>query len=416
MTPISSGSLDHIFIIPYDRDRFISIFLSLRARKGVAILIIIEIASSLMLLAMTECTKGNLKMPFLSIVIPSYKSEKTIVPLLNSIFEARNVKLTQIEIVIIDDKSPDNSVKTIESYIQKKANKLHNFKIIALKENRGPAHARNIGVRYAKGKVILFLDSDVVLYKDTLFELVSAFENDPDLFALTGVWSKQQKSRDFFRKFKALRDWSYWINERDPRNYYYLFSTRIAAIKRDLFLRLGGFDETYQAALVEDIELTYRIAKRHAVVFNPKVMVYHEFEGFKTVAKKYFWRSYYWGRIYRERKKFDPVATTSKEAITTISAGGLVFLSFVYLIFRIMNQESGIMGNIKVSHLSSFILYSLFLILIVHLWGVRKFLLFVAREEGILFALKSFVTGIALYLVILAGAVASYVLPPPVFK
>lgn len=335
---------------------------------------------------------------FLSIIIPAYNSQATIVPLLDSIRNSQKADFGEVEIIMVNDCSTDNTLEIVKKYLSKAPKRgPTSLRIVTLRENQGPAHARNIGVKYAKGKVILFLDADVVVYKNTLFEIIRSFRTDPDLYALTGVWDKKQESRSFFPKFKALRDWSYWLNERDPKNYYYLFSTRIAAIDRKLFLRLGGFDETYKAALVEDIELTYRIARRYAVVFNPKVKVHHEFEDFATVARKYFWRSFYWSKIYRARKKFDPVATTGKEAITAISAGGLVAGLMLWICFgqiRLISQISLIGGAV---------------FLLIHLFGVRKFLLFAAKEEGIVFAVKSFFTGIALYMVILGGAVWSII-------
>lgn len=333
--------------------------------------------------------------PRVSIVIPAYNAEETINPLLQSIYHS-NVDLGLLEAVVVDDKSKDRTIEVIEKY--KALHKKLAIKIIALKNTRGPAHARNVGSKIAQGELLFFLDSDVVLWKNSIKELIRAF-SDPDIHALTGVWDKSQKTSAFFPKFKALRDWSYWINERDPKNYYFLFSTRVAAIERELFYRLGGFDETYKAALVEDIELTYRIARRYAVIFDPKVVVHHEFEDFLTIARKYFWRSYYWSKIYRKRKKFDPVATTGKEALTTISAAGVVgagILSFL-----------SYMGHLKAvgQGLSAAVILFLF----IHLWGVRKFLCFVAKEEGAGFAIKSFITGIFLYLVISAGAFFSMV-------
>lgn len=366
-------------------------------------------------------------MVFLSIVIPTYNSQKTILPLLTSIASSQKVDFGEIEIVVVDDCSTDKSVEKVKEFFLSKDNKsltlknsypataggestgrelLKGLKIISLKRNSGPAHARNVGTKYAKGKVVLFLDSDVLVYRNTLFEVIKSFKSDRDLYALTGVWDKKQKNRKFFPKFKALRDWSYWINERDPRNYYYLFSTRVAAIDRALFLRLGGFDETYKAALVEDIELTYRIARRYAVVFNPKVIVAHEFEDFIPIAKKYFWRSFYWSRIYRERKKFDPVATTPKEAVTTISAGMLVGLGLAGILSHLgYLRDLGYLSEIR-----KWIAIAGAVAFLVHLWGVRKFLWFTAKEEGIYFAIRAFFTGILLYLVILAGAAVS-VLP-----
>jgi len=344
-------------------------------------------------------------MLFLSIVIPAYNSQRTIIPLLISIADSKRVKFDEVEVIVVDDKSKDKSIETVERFILRRSNnKFTNLKLIRLKRNVGPAEARNIGVKYAKGKVILFLDADVLVYRDTLYEVFRSFRNDPDLHALTGVWDKSQKSNNFFPKFKALRDWSYWINERDPKNYYYLFSTRVAAIDRDLFLRLGGFDTTYKAALVEDIELTYRIARRYAVVFNPKVIVRHEFEDFVPIAKKYFWRSYYWSKIYRERKKFDPVATTSKEAITTLSAGGLI----VSLLCAGVLSVWGMRGIREIWEVEFWFLVLGSSFLVIHIWGVRKFLWFCAKEEGIWFAVKAFFTGIILYLIILSGAVVSF--------
>jgi len=334
---------------------------------------------------------------FLSIVIPSFNAQQTIVSLLSSLGRCLNVDFMDCEIIVVDDASEDGTVAKVLDWTVK--NTRIAVKVITLSENLGPAHARNVGVKYARGSIVLFLDADVVVYPSTIGELIDSFKRDPDLFALTGVWDKVQKSKSFFPNFKALRDWSYWINERDPRHYYYLFSTRVAAIDRALFLRLGGFNERYQGALVEDIELTYRIARRYAVVFNPKVIVRHEFEGFVAVAKKYFWRSFYWSRIYRERKKFDPVATTGKEALTTISAAAVVVFSFLTLLSYLSH----------LSNLRSMALIAGTAFLLIHLWGVRKFLHYVLIQRGIVFAIQSFFMGIILYVVIFSGACASFI-------
>lgn len=341
---------------------------------------------------------------FLSIVIPAYNTKENITPLLSSLRRSRRVKWDQIEIIVVDDASVDSTVYKTLTW----SARYHKIpvKVVKLKRNSGPAKARNVGVKYAQGKIVLFLDSDVVVYPLTLYELVESFQKDPDIYALTGVWDKVQKTQNFFPNFKALRDWSYWINERDPRHYYYLFSTRVAAIDRRLFLRLGGFNEEYRGALVEDIELTYRIARRYAVVFNPKVIVSHEFEGFTAIAKKYFWRSFYWSRIYRERKKFDPVATTGKEAFTTVSAAGVVGFSLISLLTRLVNQ----------GYLSFITMEIGFLFLLIHLWGVRKFILYVQVQRGSLFALKSLFIGMILYLVIFAGASVSLFMDIKPFK
>lgn len=315
-------------------------------------------------------------------------------------------QIPDTEIIVVDDCSPVPLKSLIDPGLSR-----YKMKIIRLQANLGPATARNRGAKAAKGKFLVFLDSDVELFPDTLPNLYDIYRDDPDIVAVTGVWVRHQKSRSFFPNFKALRDWSYWINERDKSGYYYLFSTRIASIKREVFTRLGGFDERYPGALVEDIELTYRIARRYAIIFAPNVRVKHEFEGFRAIAVKYFLRAYYWTKLYAKRKKFDPVATTAQEAITTISGVATVFLG-LSIVTALGFLVAGI-WNYELRTMMPQIIYPLFivpntlfiLLFLIHLLLIRKFLYFMYCEKGLVFALKGFFAGLALYCFIFAGAV-----------
>ena len=312
--------------------------------------------------------------PYLSIIIPYHNSSETIEKLLLSIKGSKHAP--SYEVILVDDGSTEKFSSEIKHLP---------IRMLRFDRNHGPAVARNRGVRVARGKFVVFLDSDVELFGDTLHNIAKIYTDDPDIVALTGVWVKEQKSRDFFPNFKALRDWSYWINERDKSGYYFLFSTRIASIKRSVFLRLGGFDETYPAPLVEDIELTYRIARRYAIIFAPNVRVRHEFESFWPIARKYFLRAYYWTKLYQRRKKFDPVATTWWEAVTTISGVAVVLFFPISLI-----GPMGLIGLISV--------------LLLHLFLIRKFLIFLYQERGMFFATRGFFVGLVLYCFIFTGA------------
>lgn len=359
--------------------------------------------------------------PYLSLVIPYHNDPDTIGRLLTSIYKSKGAP--SFEVIVVDDGSTQPVISgpfhkgTRDPYVKKigfrlggRNDKMH-LQVIRLKANRGPAVARNRGVAVARGEFVVFLDSDVELFSDTLHNLANVFLDDPDVAALTGVWVKDQKSKSFFPNFKALRDWSYWINERDKSGYYFLFSTRIAAIKRSVFLRLGGFNEQYPAPLVEDIELTYRIARRYAIIFAPDVRVRHEFESFWPIAKKYFLRAYYWTKLYKRRKKFDPVATTWQEALTTVSGVLTVFFGIVgILIFPSIPAMTNIQCPIS-NMITAFSCYYPFIVwmvlswvLFIHLFMIRRFLVFVYKEKGLVFAVKSFFMGLVLYCFIFAGA------------
>ncbi|MGM9850501.1 MAG: glycosyltransferase family 2 protein [Bacilli bacterium] len=86
-----------------------------------------------------------------SIIIPVHNSEKYILECMNSVI---NQTYKNLEIILIDDKSTDNSVNIIKSIKDKR------IRLIELKQNSGAAIARNKGIEASTGDYICFLDSD----------------------------------------------------------------------------------------------------------------------------------------------------------------------------------------------------------------------------------------------------------------
>lgn len=92
--------------------------------------------------------------PKISIIIPVYNAEKYLNRCLDSCV---NQTMKEIEIIVVNDASPDNSYQIMESYEHKYPDKL---KCVYLKENVRQGGARNIGVNIACGEYVLFVDSD----------------------------------------------------------------------------------------------------------------------------------------------------------------------------------------------------------------------------------------------------------------
>ena len=88
-----------------------------------------------------------------SVIVPVYNVEKYIDKCLDSLV---NQTLKDIEIIVVNDGTPDNSQKIIDKYVKKYPNKVKSF----IKENGGLGSARNLGMEYAKGEYISFVDSD----------------------------------------------------------------------------------------------------------------------------------------------------------------------------------------------------------------------------------------------------------------
>mgnify|MGYP005781662729 CR=1 FL=1 len=88
-----------------------------------------------------------------SVIVPVYNVEQYLEKCLDSLVRQT---LNEIEIIVVDDGSQDNSRKIAEAFREKYPNKVYFF----YKENEGLGEARNFGLDYAKGEYIGFVDSD----------------------------------------------------------------------------------------------------------------------------------------------------------------------------------------------------------------------------------------------------------------
>ncbi|MBQ7423008.1 MAG: glycosyltransferase family 2 protein [Prevotella sp.] len=133
-----------------------------------------------------------------TVLMAVYNSEKYLPACLESL---TNQTLYDIQIVCIDDASTDQSLSILCKY----AFQDKRIQVISLAENRGQAHARNIGLQKADGEFICFLDSDDWLSADALQQAVSVFEANPDtgsvLFRVVNhysdEWEEEYPMQDF---------------------------------------------------------------------------------------------------------------------------------------------------------------------------------------------------------------------------
>ena len=106
-----------------------------------------------------------------SVIVPVYNVEKFIDKCLNSLV---NQTLKEIEIIVVNDGSSDNSQKIIDEYVKKYPNKIKSF----IKENGGQGSARNMGLEKAVGEYISFVDSDDWLDLNTLEKMYNLAKKD----------------------------------------------------------------------------------------------------------------------------------------------------------------------------------------------------------------------------------------------
>lgn len=110
-------------------------------------------------------------MPKVSVIVPIYNTEKFLRSCLDSIL---NQTLDDIEIILVEDCSTDNSYKIASEYAQKHTN----IKLIRQAKNSGVAAARNMGLNSATGKYISFVDSDDYIQSNMLEKMYEACEKN----------------------------------------------------------------------------------------------------------------------------------------------------------------------------------------------------------------------------------------------
>lgn len=112
----------------------------------------------------------NKKEPTVSVIIPSYNSAFYLLETLDSVLLQ---SYQDFEIILVDDGSTDNTKEVIQPYL-----KYINY---VYQENKGPAPARNTGIRGARGKYIAFNDSDDSWLPQKLAIQIDYFQNHPEI-------------------------------------------------------------------------------------------------------------------------------------------------------------------------------------------------------------------------------------------
>ena len=217
--------------------------------------------------------------PIVSVVIVNNNGKEFLEQCLHSVLHSY---YTNFEVILVDNASTDGSVEKAEKMLE------NNCLIrIRNKNNVGPAVARNMGVKAAKGKLIAFLDNDTKVDAFWLSNAVHVLESDHSIGAaqlkllLMGDPYRFDYGGDYLSPYGFLvqRVDEGAIDDGRFDELVEIFSVKEAGmiIRRDLFEELGGFDEDY-FMYVEGMDLCWRVwLMGYKVLFIPTSRVYHAF-------------------------------------------------------------------------------------------------------------------------------------------
>lgn len=206
--------------------------------------------------------------PLISVVIPTFNRLPRLKQVLGALSN-QSLGNALFEVVVVSDGSTDGTKEYLSGYTARPL-------VYAHQENAGPGAARNRGVHLARGRLILFIDDDIVA-TPTLVERHLAAHGESATTVVIGPmldapgfryspWVAWEQAM-LYKQYRAMRESVFAPTFRQ-------FYTGNASVARPLFLGAGGFNASFRRA--EDIELAYRLDQLGATfVFDETAIAHH---------------------------------------------------------------------------------------------------------------------------------------------
>jgi glycosyltransferase involved in cell wall biosynthesis len=298
--------------------------------------------------------------PYITIIIPVYNGAHFLPTCLDAITSST---YRSFEIIAVDDCSTDASAEICKSY---------GARVLSTTKQSGPGAARNLAAESANGEILFFVDADVVVQPETIALVADRFEKQPQISALFGSYDDEPAEKNFLSQYKNLQHHFVHQNSSSEAS---TFWAGLGAIRRDVFLKFGGFDcKKFGAPMIEDIDLGFRLKKAgNHILLDPTIQAKH-LKKWKVVGHlrtEILCRALPWSRlILEEEGMINDMNLKTQDRLSAV----LLAISLLLLPFAIWKP-------------AVFFVLAACLIAIVIL--NRQILTFYARKRGVLFALMT---------------------------
>ena len=201
--------------------------------------------------------------PYISVIVPVYNGGRFLGRCLGALLASG---YSPFEVIVINDGSTDDS----ESICRRKGVRL----LQSERPRSGPAAARNLASKHARGEILLFVDADVVVERDTISKVAQCFESDPEIAALFGSYDDAPAETNFLSQYKNLQH--HFVHQTSNREAS-TFWAGLGAVRADVFQAVDGFDcVRFAVPSIEDIELGARLRKAgNRIVLEKSIQAKH---------------------------------------------------------------------------------------------------------------------------------------------
>ena len=211
---------------------------------------------------------------FMSVIIPTYNRKEFLERTLRA-YSDQTYPEDKFEVIVIDDGSTDCTEQIVKSLVVGSNYKLRYFK----QDNKGPAAARNLGIKEAAGEIVLITGDDCIPDPKLIEEHMRYHDlyasDNVGILGYTGLHPEIDET-PFLDFIYRGTQFGYQMLKHGcevPFNYFY---TSNILIKRQDLIKIGLFDEDFKNAAYEDIELGYRLSKSgFKLIYNQNAVTYH---------------------------------------------------------------------------------------------------------------------------------------------
>ena len=250
----------------------------------------------------------------ISVIIPTYQSCTHLARCLEFLSSST---LTPHEVIVVDDSSTDGS-----DALARHAG----AKVVRLTGGPyGPAVARNRGAAAATGDVLVFLDADVAVHRQTLERIATTLAEHPDVAAIFGSYDNKPAAGTFVSRYRNLLH--HFVHQQGLREAH-TFWAGCGAVRKAIFDTVGGFDERFARPSIEDIELGGRLrANGYRVWLCRDILVRHmkRWTLVGVVWSDIFDRAIPWTRLILQQGRLpSDLNTAMRSRLSAVTAWTLV--------------------------------------------------------------------------------------------
>ncbi|MFE4360077.1 glycosyltransferase family 2 protein [Kitasatospora sp. NPDC056800] len=248
-------------------------------------------------------------LPLVSVVIPLYNDARTLPACLDAVTAQTYPNL---EIVVVDDASTDDSALVAEKYP---------CRLVRQERNAGPAETRNRGAREARGEIVFFLDADVGLSPTSVAAAVERLAADPETGSVCGITAKEPLlPTTRVGDYRILQSYYWRISSEGTVTPWF---SALAAIRRSLFLDSGGLNPALRQT--EEIDFGVRLSATHRIELSSAVVGRHnDEEQLSGLVRKLFRRARLRVPLYVDHRGFMRGFETRSRAVAALAAAGAV--------------------------------------------------------------------------------------------